>query len=465
MTARCVITREPSLTGRTLCPPARRLAPVLFRTQYKAFRKNGLTYTDVFCGAGGSSIGLAEAGYELMLAANHWPRAIETHSSNFPGAEHICEDVNRYDMRLLPKTDVLWISPLCTELSPSGRGSRLTRKQRAQLERDGHVSQEGLERTRATFYDVIRAAEVHRYSAVIVENVPEAADWALFGWWLSGMVALGYNYQLVSVSSAHVGAEDNDPASQWRDRLLIVFTLLGIPLPDVEPRPAAWCPRCEAQVQSVQSWKRDGGARPLAGKYGQQYVYRCSRCTAVAEPYVLPCSAILDWDDLGEPVGGRARPLVPRTIERIEYGRQLAAITPAPEPPAFGQLRAPGGRTITRGRPALQPSGIHSGSCPERFGIIVPYRNRSLPTTTRQPLHTIATRDSAGLLTPARTLGGCRYRMLKVREDLRAQRFPDSYAVTGNHGEQVMQAGNAVSCNVAHWAGQRVAEALCGPGW
>jgi site-specific DNA-cytosine methylase len=27
----------------------------------------------VFCGAGGSSIGLPEAGYELALAANHWP--------------------------------------------------------------------------------------------------------------------------------------------------------------------------------------------------------------------------------------------------------------------------------------------------------------------------------------------------------------------------------------------------------
>jgi C-5 cytosine-specific DNA methylase len=40
--------------------------------------------------------------------------------------------------------------------------------------------------------------------------------------------------------------------------------------------------------------------------------------------------------------------------------------------------------------------------------------------------------------------------MLKPREQLRAQHFPDSYIVADNQGEQTMQAGNAVSANVAH---------------
>jgi len=34
-----------------------------------------LTFTDIFCGVGGSSVGLTEAGLELKLAANHWDRA------------------------------------------------------------------------------------------------------------------------------------------------------------------------------------------------------------------------------------------------------------------------------------------------------------------------------------------------------------------------------------------------------
>ena len=48
-----------------------------------------LTYTDIFCGAGGSSAGLRGAGLELRLAANHWARAIETHSANFVDADHL----------------------------------------------------------------------------------------------------------------------------------------------------------------------------------------------------------------------------------------------------------------------------------------------------------------------------------------------------------------------------------------
>jgi DNA (cytosine-5)-methyltransferase 1 len=129
---------------------------------------------------------------------------------------------------------------------------------------------------------VVRGTEVHRYPIVITENVPGAADWPLFGCWLSAMTSLppGYNYQLVSVSSAHVGGEDNEPASQWRDRLYVVFSRADVPMPDVEPRPPAWCALCEEAVSGIQTWKRDPGGIPRAGKYGQQYVYTCPRCTS-----------------------------------------------------------------------------------------------------------------------------------------------------------------------------------------
>jgi hypothetical protein len=177
-----------------------------------------LTFTDIFCGAGGSSIGLTAAGFELKLAANHWQRAIDTHSANFRDAEHLCADVNNYDMRRLPRTDVLWASPICTEASPAAgtSGYRRPRKVGAgqlgllELEAFGHIPTAGMERTRATFHDVIRATEVHRYLAVIVENVPDVVDrWELFDWWVDGMRRLGYHAQFVSASSAHVGGPGN----------------------------------------------------------------------------------------------------------------------------------------------------------------------------------------------------------------------------------------------------------------
>jgi DNA (cytosine-5)-methyltransferase 1 len=78
---------------------------------------------------------------------------------------------------------------------------------------------------------------------------------------------------------------------------------------------------------------------------------------------------------------------------------------------------------------------------------------------------TVSTRDGFALTTgepPVTAVGDCRYRMVKPRESLRWQRFPDGYPVTGNRGEQTMQAGNAVSANVAQWIGQRLAAVLGG---
>ncbi|MFE9468267.1 DNA cytosine methyltransferase [Streptomyces virginiae] len=69
---------------------------------------------------------------------------------------------------------------------------------------------------------------------------------------------------------------------------------------------------------------------------------------------------------------------------------------------------------------------------------------------------TLATRDSAGVLTPADTtpeqalsVEDCHFRMLQPREQLAAQRFPGDYIMRGNKTEHTQQAGNAVSCNVA----------------
>lgn len=48
-----------------------------------------LLAADLFCGAGGASLGFHRAAKALnirtnLLAVNHWPMAIETHKLNFP---------------------------------------------------------------------------------------------------------------------------------------------------------------------------------------------------------------------------------------------------------------------------------------------------------------------------------------------------------------------------------------------
>ncbi|MDT0307197.1 DNA cytosine methyltransferase [Streptomyces sp. DSM 44917] len=496
-----------------------------------------ITFTDIFCGAGGSSTGLVAAGLELRLAANHWARAIETHAANHPGADHVCADVSNYDMRRLPATDVLWASPICTEISPAG-GRRRTAKKQARgqlalgLEEFGPVPQAAFDRTRATAYDVLRATEVHRYKVVLIENVIEfAVDWELFDWWRQGMELLGYESRFISVSSAHIGGDGNAPAPQWRDRIYGWFSRRGIPVPDLRPRPQAWCVECGEDVRAVQSWRNPRG--PRLGKYRQQYDYRCpnTRCrNALVEPYVRPAADIIDWSDPGVRIADRdqhgKRPLAPSTLARIRAGlqmlgerRMVVTVNHGGHdgrafPADAGPLPA---RTVKIGEAVLTPCGgtwnttpytadqpLRTRTTREMEGVafppgahqeggaegafVVEYRNHATPSpvdrpvgtvtaqgnhhalvipyrnaatkTAAEPLHTLSTRDSAGLALPAPVVEDCFYRMLQPREQLLAQRFPPGYIVHGNRGEQTMQAGNAVSANVAQWLGRHVAEVL-----
>lgn len=369
------------------------------------------TSIHLFCGAGGDSDGFRRAGFDVVLGANHWARAVETHAANFP----------------------------------------------------------------------------------------EAA-WPLFDWWTYGMDILGLEHQIVSVSAAHVGAEDNEHAPQWRDRIFIVFTRKGMRRPDLTLRPPAWCTVCEEDVQAVQSWRN--GRR--IGRYRQQYDYRCpnSRCRRqIVEPYVRPAASAIDWSDLGIRIGDRPalkmRPLAASTPRKIGMGlekhRVPSIVTVNHSAPGDGRAVPAASwplatRTVRIGDGIAVPPLVHGPFITElrgggsstraisdplatitaggnHHGLVVPYR-RGAAKTTGEPLHTVATRESAGLILGADSapaeiaLEDCYYRMLSPREHLRAQRFTDDYTVLGNGGEQTMQAGNAVPANVAQWIASRLLEVL-----
>lgn len=420
------------------------------------------TFVDLYCGAGGSTEGLVEAGFEAVGAANHNKIAILTHSANHPNTEHLCVDISAYDMRHLPPARCLWASPICTEISPAG-GKKRTRRPQGQgplqFEEYGAIETGAWERTRVTAWDVIRAAETWNYDAIMCENVPEfATDWDLFEVWLMAFERLGYVVQVVSLNSAHVTGPENPSAPQWRDRIYIVATKKAMRRPDLTLRPAAWCGPCDAEVAAFQSW--NGGAR--IGKYGarRQYVYRCPTCKTAVAPYTRGAAAIIDWSNVGKPIGDRKRTptrpegLAPATIAKVRQG--IERFSSIGEPFMVELRRNGGARSLKEPIAAVTAGGNH-------HAWILNYRKNVGPTAITAPLRTVSTIDSAALVTQAPApvaVADCHLRMITPREQLSAQRFRTDYIVHGTLGEQTMQAGNAVSVNTAAWIGRRVAGVL-----
>lgn len=80
-----------------------------------------ITGLDLFCGAGGSSLGAREAGVKMVGAVDAWETATDTYSDNFPRAEVITtrlDDESGGDLFCkVTSVDLLIASPECTNHS------------------------------------------------------------------------------------------------------------------------------------------------------------------------------------------------------------------------------------------------------------------------------------------------------------------------------------------------------------
>ena len=279
---------------------------------------NGLTVTDLFCGAGGSSSGLVDAGFKVVTAANHWQQAIDSHQINHPETDHSSADISQVNPGYFQRTDILWASPECTNHSVAKGVKRQRAVNEALFDLDGTapLPDEAANRSRATMYDVPRFAEHHQYRAIIIENVVDAYRWVPFPAWLMTMELLGYEHELVWLNSMHAQAVGL-PAPQSRDRMYIVFWRKGERKPNIGKwtRPQAFCEN-HGMVSAVQAFKKE----ERWGRYRAQYVYRCPRCAIIIEPAWLPAASAIDWSIAGERIGDKKKPLADKTRARIEKG-------------------------------------------------------------------------------------------------------------------------------------------------
>jgi DNA (cytosine-5)-methyltransferase 1 len=258
---------------------------------------------DLFCGAGGSSKGAADAGrylgYQVKLTAiNHWDIAIATHQANMSRARHLCTPLERIRPRDLyeeGELDLLWASPECTHHSVA-RGGRPINDQ-----------------SRSTAYRVTEWAEALRPRIILVENVPEFTTWGplirkrvktrkrhkngkpvyklawrpdpkrkgdIFRAWVANLEAIGYKVEHRVLCAADYG----DPTTRRR----LFVQAVRRPTKIVWPEPTH-APRTDADM------------------LGERKAY-------------IPARAIIDWDIPSQSIFERKRPLCDNTLRRIEIG-------------------------------------------------------------------------------------------------------------------------------------------------
>jgi DNA (cytosine-5)-methyltransferase 1 len=345
------------------------------------------TISDFFCGAGGSSLGMVLAGFEVKIAVNHWDLAIETHNTNHPNTDHYLDDIQSTLASRYPRTDVLWMSPECTNHSVA-KGKKRTNL--GQLDLWGeHKIDPAEERSRATMREVVEFTAHHRYEYIIVENVVDIRKWQHYDSWWTAMMNLGYEGKVLYLNSMFFSVP------QSRDRYYAVFWKRGNRAPNLDFKPAAWCFKCECQIAAVQVFKKS----PNWGRYGKgrQYTYRCPTCASDVDPVAPPAASVIDWNNLGTVIGDRKKALKPKTMERIKTGlRKFARPFTVSTNHSDDRVRAVEDRPFDTVMPRARPSLV----LPFVVDTTFTHSHSDRTTDADAPLPTQTQRQSHGLTIP-----------------------------------------------------------------
>lgn len=398
---------------------------------------------DMFCGGGGESTGIFDAAKQYdfkinMSAINHWERAIETHSANYPSAEHRCENVQHIEPNTLmasKNTDLLWASPGCQHFS-TARGA----KPRS-------------ESMRSPAWEVLRFAEELRPKRIIIENVPEFRTWGpldengkiikeckgnTFNAFISGLKSLNYIVDYQILCAADYGAATS------RRRLFIQAVRKD----------------CAEKIIWPEKTNVKGGDLIL--------------------PNWHTASEIIDWTTPCQLISERKKPLAAATMRRIEYGirefwgeeavpfiarlygnstaesikKPLSTISCSgahhmliqPFITAIGQTSAKQrNRKLTEPLSTICTKQEHCLVKP----MLVQYYGNGHAVPLSDPIPTLTTKDRYALVNPEHSNYELGFRMLQPNELAAATGFPSDYKFTGTKVEVVKQIGNAVPPNFA----------------
>lgn len=181
------------------------------------------TAIDLFSGCGGLSLGLRQAGYDVVAAVEIDPKAQETYRLNHPDVKLWSTDIRELDPSRLRDELGLDVGELTllAGCPPCQGFSRLrTRNKVASIDdpRNNLV------------LEFQRFAEAFRPQNVLLENVPSLQTDARFQAFVSALKGMGYKCLVKVIDAADYGVP------QRRRRLIMLASLVGTP---VLPEPVA----------------------------------------------------------------------------------------------------------------------------------------------------------------------------------------------------------------------------------
>lgn len=176
-----------------------------------------LQAVDLFCGAGGLSLGAQQAGFRVLAGIDSDPRAIATHESNFPGSLHYCLDLERLSPRRLSSlissrgtpVDLIMGGPPCQGFSIANLRTR-----------------DASNPANRAYRRLIALTSVVRPRAVLLENVTGLLTYnngATFRAMTQQLEALGYSCEVIVLDAADFGVP------QHRKRVFIAGLLGHLP--------------------------------------------------------------------------------------------------------------------------------------------------------------------------------------------------------------------------------------------
>lgn len=366
------------------------------------------TAIDLFCGAGGLSLGLRDAGFTVLVGADQDPWSVETHTANLGGLGYAGDLTDPTDLLdhlrawHITSVDLIAGGVPCQPFSRAGRS-----KIRSLVDAQKRSFDDPRAELWRSFVRVVRELKPR---AVLLENVPDLAVWdegAVLLGFLESLRELGYDADARILNACEHGVP------QHRSRLFITALRDG--------HPFHWPGRSRVEP-TVRDAIGDLPAAPPAQREDRT-------------PYSAP----------GTPLQRRLRRGM-RPADRAWVHDHITRAVRPDDAEAFALL--PEGGTYEQLPARLQRY---------RADIFSDKYNRLRWDGLSRSITAHLAKDGYWYIHPSQ------HRTLSIREAARIQTFPDRFRFSGSPSHRMRQIGNAVPPLLAEAIGRALRRALDRP--